>query len=993
MKIQIVAATVLLMPWTGSAFAAADPETIERAAALFDSYAPIEADVPLDQLIGETGFGSDPDPALIEQLAPEVIRRAEADNQNVVDDFDDFGEAVEPAAGAGSAAAGKAETGDSPSAASVAVPAEPGPVAEPVIPDGWVKYEKFGLSFAAPPEFKVKRESESSFMAIDKDEMKPPACAIQLHLDDKDYKVESLPAEAGAVRSADRDVGFGIRFSGMRLSRKEGGVSMEGAALFSEQPIREEDGLVFVLSCGDVAAEKVAALVDQVFATVRLAEAPTVVAPKPEELPLNGLVSGKLPKGWTTYRSNASEWIVIAPSMQAAVNFHTGFKAKSALDDLAPSRRNAQFAADPVIEHRTLIGTNGWLFSGEIAPDDPEHGVYNGGMHGPNAYFVADRCTDQGEALVVSMSAQQSWIDKGNSLDAFLDTAETHWPDAVTACSADVAEAIAKALGQKAELAKPAEDKVPGDMVPGDKAPEAAPGSDDKAGIPVVDAGGEWINCTTPLHGTTVSYPADLFIERKEVEKDDKLQFSTKDGEAEFGIFGTPVGKDAVIDDLMKEVLKSPDIDRYTSVNRLDDTTLRVDGLHKGQNVIQIMHIENGILHFFGCRYSDRYADVMNKLAGTVHVVDPAAVTAPTTPKVAPKGGSSAEVLFWDTIKESTDPADFEAYLDQFPDGEFVALAHNRLKRLAPVGHKGRNSTSKADPAASGDVLAGAAPNYGATHHWQTYLNDRYGTRVDYPDDLFQPLPPPVNNDGRRFQASDGRAGFYVFSEYNVLEQSLRALYDKDRARDGEKVTYATINKDWFVISGTRDADSFYRKTILEPDGLIRVFEVFYRRELQHALGGVVTRMSGSFGGNVSNAGGITAGMPPSDPPNASPAKAYTTPARGTAERRAIMNAARGPIVDDIGQNVIFVVRVLRTDGRWAYLQATPVQPNGQPLDWTRTRYAADWNADMMSDTVMVLLNFDNDVWRVIDHIVGPTDVYWQGWIEQHHLPEALFHE
>jgi formylglycine-generating enzyme required for sulfatase activity len=48
-------------------------------------------------------------------------------------------------------------------------------------------------------------------------------------------------------------------------------------------------------------------------------------------------------------------------------------------------------------------------------------------------------------------------------------------------------------------------------------------------------------------------------------------------------------------------------------------------------------------------------------------------------------GTSSAaadEIAFWNSIKDSRDPEDFRAYLEQYPNGKFVALAKNRLKSL-----------------------------------------------------------------------------------------------------------------------------------------------------------------------------------------------------------------------------------------------------------------------------------------------------------------------
>lgn len=117
----------------------------------------------------------------------------------------------------------------------------------------------------------------------------------------------------------------------------------------------------------------------------------------------------------------------------------------------------------------------------------------------------------------------------------------------------------------------------------------------------------------------------------------------------------------------------------------------------------------------------------------------------------------------------------------------------------------------------------------------------------------------------------------------------------------------------------------------------------------------------------------------------------YYQPQRGTAERRAIMDAARVPVSADLGQSVIFVVDVLRTDGAMAYLQATPLNPDGTPFDWLNSPYKEDWQADMMSDVIMVLLERAEVGWSVRDHIIGPTDVAWYEWVDRYSLPERLF--
>src|SRR5258706_1390641 len=58
---------------------------------------------------------------------------------------------------------------------------------------------------------------------------------------------------------------------------------------------------------------------------------------------------------------------------------------------------------------------------------------------------------------------------------------------------------------------------------------------------------------------------------------------------------------------------------------------------------------------------------------------------------------SAAELLFWETIRGSTNPADFEEYLKQYPNGKFAGLARIRVQ-----------AKPAAQPAASPAPAAGA---------------------------------------------------------------------------------------------------------------------------------------------------------------------------------------------------------------------------------------------------------------------------------------------
>lgn len=57
------------------------------------------------------------------------------------------------------------------------------------------------------------------------------------------------------------------------------------------------------------------------------------------------------------------------------------------------------------------------------------------------------------------------------------------------------------------------------------------------------------------------------------------------------------------------------------------------------------------------------------------------------------------ELKFWDSIKNSTDPEEFRAYLERFPNGTFSALAKRRIQALrSPVGRPDVSNPGSARP-------------------------------------------------------------------------------------------------------------------------------------------------------------------------------------------------------------------------------------------------------------------------------------------------------
>jgi formylglycine-generating enzyme required for sulfatase activity len=77
---------------------------------------------------------------------------------------------------------------------------------------------------------------------------------------------------------------------------------------------------------------------------------------------------------------------------------------------------------------------------------------------------------------------------------------------------------------------------------------------------------------------------------------------------------------------------------------------------------------------------------------------DDPAIT-PRSRGIMPKeNGEQYEITFWDSIKDSNYPADYEAYLKAYPNGRFATLARARIDRLRAAASSPAVSTTPAAP-------------------------------------------------------------------------------------------------------------------------------------------------------------------------------------------------------------------------------------------------------------------------------------------------------
>lgn len=115
-------------------------------------------------------------------------------------------------------------------------------------------------------------------------------------------------------------------------------------------------------------------------------------------------------------------------------------------------------------------------------------------------------------------------------------------------------------------------------------------------------------------------------------------------------------------------------------------------------------------------------------------------------------------------------------------------------------------------------------------------------------------------------------------------------------------------------------------------------------------------------------------------------------PPKGSELRTSILDAARPTFATEIGGPIEFVVTKLNVMDQWAYGDVKLQRPGGAPIDWSATKFAEDYAQGMFDpEHNLFLLAEGGDGWSLVEYAIGPTDVAWDWWRQQHKLPAELF--
>ena len=119
----------------------------------------------------------------------------------------------------------------------------------------------------------------------------------------------------------------------------------------------------------------------------------------------------------------------------------------------------------------------------------------------------------------------------------------------------------------------------------------------------------------------------------------------------------------------------------------------------------------------------------------------------------------------------------------------------------------------------------------------------------------------------------------------------------------------------------------------------------------------------------------------------------------GDPVREAVLEAATARLDQEFGDGVRVAVEQLDRLGPWVFLQGTMRGTEAGRPYYAGTIYENKRADGVMSDVYVALLkkksetNVDDDArsWQVANCAIGPTDVAWLTWPDEHEVPQELF--
>jgi hypothetical protein len=201
--------------------------------------------------------------------------------------------------------------------------------------------------------------------------------------------------------------------------------------------------------------------------------------------------------------------------------------------------------------------------------------------------------------------------------------------------------------------------------------------------------------------------------------------------------------------------------------------------------------------------------------------------------------------------------------LQKLPRGSmsFIRLALLGLLFAASPSHGQQAKTEDAEVFEGGEVPLSGLSGKRIDKDWFRYTNGRFGLAIDVPARGYRYVL-PVNGSGMAVisadEKEDDRVTITIYTHWvvnlfdnagNNVDASIKSLFDKavdeTRAANGS-VTYNVRKKQFYVISGHFDGNTFYERMIISPKcpAIFNSVRVFSPKAREREIDKLVTRLS-----------------------------------------------------------------------------------------------------------------------------------------------------
>ena len=131
---------------------------------------------------------------------------------------------------------------------------------------------------------------------------------------------------------------------------------------------------------------------------------------------------------------------------------------------------------------------------------------------------------------------------------------------------------------------------------------------------------------------------------------------------------------------------------------------------------------------------------------------------------------------------------------------------------------------------------------------WRPYVDERTGTRVDFPAALFPTDGGATERGvGRVFASEDGRATFSAYTLENNSGDTPRSYLRKFLKVNPSTIDYRRVTDRFFAVSGVRGSEVYYSRCNFY--GRMHCIYISYPKRELRAWDGIVTRISLSLRG------------------------------------------------------------------------------------------------------------------------------------------------